>query len=193
LRTIDRAEVDRLLPAEIVIFVASSTNIEIVAAETTWAVTVEEQLMPVRGKAQDGCIALDTIDNRYTVERVQIYWRSPIRVEAGALRNPDLNESSGVFAVDAPRTVRSEVQAKPILRDRSPAFAVLCIDHRAEVDWPGPGSKRAELFTLIVTLCERRGWAQGRGEPQRSSTLEESPARQSSPSARSTDKILPAI
>jgi len=85
LRTINRAEVDRLLPTEIVMLVASSRNIEIVAAETTWAVTGEEQQMPVRRKARDGRAAFDGIDDGYTVERVQIYWRSPIRVEAGAL------------------------------------------------------------------------------------------------------------
>src|SRR6266446_3954187 len=103
LRTIDRAEVDRLLPTEIVMLVASSRNIEIVAAETTWAVTVEEQQMPVRRKARDGRAAIDAIDDGYTVECIQIYWWSPIRVEAGALGNPDFEEARGVLAVDAPR------------------------------------------------------------------------------------------
>jgi hypothetical protein len=85
LRTIDRAEVDRLLPTEIVMLVASLTNIEIVAAETTRAVAVKKQQMPVRRKARDGRVVFDAIDDGYTIERVEIYWRSPIRIEAGAL------------------------------------------------------------------------------------------------------------
>jgi hypothetical protein len=67
------------------------------------------------------------------------------------------------------------------------------VDHRAEIDWRGPRPKRAEPFIVIVVLCEYRGWAQGRSESQRSSTLEESPARQSSQSARSAHQILPAM
>src|SRR6202011_1700196 len=179
-RTNYRAEVDRLLPTEIVMLVASSRNIEIVAAETTWAVTVEEQQMPVRRKARDGRAAIDAIDDGYTVERIQIYWWSPTRVEAGALGNPDFEEASGVLAVDTPWTVRTDVQAQAILRDRGVAVEVLCVDHGAEVDWRGPRPKRAEPFIVIVTVCEYRGWAQGHGESKRSSTLEESPARHSS-------------
>ena len=68
LRTIDHAEVDRLLPTEVVMLVRSPRNIEVSAAETTWAVTVEEQQMPIRRKARDGRVAFDPIDDGYTVD-----------------------------------------------------------------------------------------------------------------------------
>ena len=51
----------------------------------TGLVTEEEQQMPVRRKARNGVVAFDSIDDGHTVERVQIHWRAPIRVEAGAL------------------------------------------------------------------------------------------------------------
>jgi hypothetical protein len=46
-RTIDHAEIDRLLPTEVVVLVLSSRYIEVEAAETAWAVTAEEQQMSV--------------------------------------------------------------------------------------------------------------------------------------------------
>ena len=104
-----------------------------------------------------------------------------------------LQEVNGVLAVDTPWTVRSDVEAKAILRDRGVAFEVLCVHHRAEIDGRRPRPKRAEPFIVIVALCKHRSWAQGGGESKRSDTLKQSSTRRSSECARSTDQILSAM